>query len=267
MKIFAISIVKNEADIIAYNLRKASEWADKIFVMDNGSTDGTWQIVQSMKNDIITPWKVDTRPFGDHLRGDVFNHFRQYAQKGDWWCIKLDADEFYIDSPKDFLPLVPDLYHVVFTEQIEYHLTVEDLEEFQYEFDFEQNQSKINYYRPDTWAEFSFFKYRPQLIWPATAIQPKRVGLYYPEKIRVKHYKYRRPQQIQSRIDTRKSHRERGFWTYEKDKWQDMLRRRSDLIQDTKDGIYHTTGCRNSNQHRWVAYWMKRFLHGVGIWP
>ena len=48
MKIFAISIVKNEADVIEQNLKEAELWADKIFILDNGSTDGTWEIIQSL---------------------------------------------------------------------------------------------------------------------------------------------------------------------------------------------------------------------------
>lgn len=50
-------LVKNEADIVGYVLKEAEKWADKIFIIDNGSTDGTWEIIKSMKNEIITPWK------------------------------------------------------------------------------------------------------------------------------------------------------------------------------------------------------------------
>ena len=57
MKIFAIMLVKNEADIVGSVLKDAQKWADKIFILDNGSTDGTWEIIQSLKNDIITQCK------------------------------------------------------------------------------------------------------------------------------------------------------------------------------------------------------------------
>ena len=52
MKIFAIMLVKNEADIVASVLKDAEKWADKIFILDNGSTDGTWEIIQSLKNNL-----------------------------------------------------------------------------------------------------------------------------------------------------------------------------------------------------------------------
>ena len=96
-------LVKNEADIVANVIKDAEKWADRIFIMDNGSTDGTWEIVQSLKNDIVVPWKQDFRPYSNGLRADVFNEFRHEASDGDWWCFKLDADEFYYDNPKEFL--------------------------------------------------------------------------------------------------------------------------------------------------------------------
>ena len=41
-------IVKNEFDIIRSVLSAAEEWANKIYIVDNGSTDGTWEAILSM---------------------------------------------------------------------------------------------------------------------------------------------------------------------------------------------------------------------------
>ena len=62
MKIFGIMLVKNEVDIVGHTLKEAQKWCDKIFILDNGSTDGTWELVNSMKNDVVIPWK---QYFGD----------------------------------------------------------------------------------------------------------------------------------------------------------------------------------------------------------
>ena len=100
MKIFAIMLVKNEVDIVGYVLKEAEKWADKIFILDNGSTDGTWELIQSMKNDVITPCK---QYFGDShngLRADVYNEFKHLSKPGDWWCYKCDADEVYAEDPR-----------------------------------------------------------------------------------------------------------------------------------------------------------------------
>ena len=45
-KIYSLLLVKNEADIIRTSILAAAQWSDKVIVMDNGSTDGTWEIVQ-----------------------------------------------------------------------------------------------------------------------------------------------------------------------------------------------------------------------------
>ena len=76
MKIFAIMLVKNEVDIVGYVLKEAEKWADKIFILDNGSTDGTWELIQSMKNDVITPWKQYFGDYHNGLRADVYNEFK-----------------------------------------------------------------------------------------------------------------------------------------------------------------------------------------------
>ena len=47
-KIYSLLLVKNEADIIRESLLAAIKWSDKVIVIDNGSEDGTWEIVQEL---------------------------------------------------------------------------------------------------------------------------------------------------------------------------------------------------------------------------
>ena len=47
-KIYSLLLVKNEADIIRASLMSAIQWSDKVIIIDNGSTDGTWEIVQEL---------------------------------------------------------------------------------------------------------------------------------------------------------------------------------------------------------------------------
>ena len=47
-KIYSLLLVKNESDIIRESLLAAIKWSDKVIVMDNGSTDGTWEIVKEI---------------------------------------------------------------------------------------------------------------------------------------------------------------------------------------------------------------------------
>ena len=269
MKIFAICLIKNEADIIKYNLERASKWADKIFVLDNGSTDGTWEIVHEMKNEVIVPWKQDFNHYSESMRGSLFNHFRHLAKDGDWWCYKLDADEIYAEDPRQFLEQVPSWYQIVFSDQIEYFLTKEDVKEFHFENDFEKDRNKINYYFPTIWSEIVFFKYRQRMEWKEGATMPRHIGVFYPKRIKVQHFKYRSPQQIKMRLATRSQNDDLGYteWDIDAKEWKSVLKERKDMIRDTNDGNWHYTGCRNTfSKEEKYKYWIKRILFGLGIW-
>ena len=122
-------LVKNEVDIVGHTLKEAQKWCDKIFILDNGSTDGTWELVNSMKNDVVIPWKQYFGDYHNGLRADVFNEFKHLSEPGDWWCYKLDADEFYIDNPRDFLSKIPKKYHWVGKKSLDYFVMKEDIEE------------------------------------------------------------------------------------------------------------------------------------------
>ena len=107
MRIYAICLVRDEEDIVEYSLNKASEWADKIFVLDNGSIDNTWNIVNSLSDEKIIPVGIINKKYKESHRAIVYNLYKDLAKKGDWWCIKLDIDEIYYDKPRDFLRMVP----------------------------------------------------------------------------------------------------------------------------------------------------------------
>lgn len=162
-KVHSICVVKNEADIIQYCLNQASKWSDYIYVYDNGSTDGTWEKVLSLKNEKIIPWKQDDKCFQESLRGEVFNEFKHKAQLGDWWC-RLDADEFYVQPPRDFLSKVHPFYHVVWGIAIEYYLTQKDIESLDFEQPLPNLLSQIRFYRAEN-SEPRFFKHREGLVW------------------------------------------------------------------------------------------------------
>lgn len=200
-------LVKNEADIVKSVILDAKKWADRIFIMDNGSTDGTWEIIKSLADDTVVPWKQDFRPYSNGLRADVFNEFRNEARDGDWWCFKLDADEFYFDNLKEFLTKVPKKYSLVAKQSLDYVLTTEDVAKYEFSGDFEKDKEQIRYLKNTCWTEPRFFRYRKSLKWEfeATSHYPKYAGLLYPELILVKHYQFRSPKQIQARLDLRNS--------------------------------------------------------------
>ena len=111
MKIHALTTVKDEDDVVAEALTAAARWCDYIYVLDNGSTDDTWGIVQDLARTVpqVVPYKVDPRPFSDGVRAEIFHHFRDNAGPEDWWA-RQDSDEFYVDDPWVFLRKIPERY-------------------------------------------------------------------------------------------------------------------------------------------------------------
>lgn len=95
--------VKDEKDIVELNIRyHALKGCKAFFVMDNNSTDGTGEILKSLKSE-----------FNIHLYSDLSINFSQSknmtfltneARKNGYdWVIENDADEFWYPHSKDLL--------------------------------------------------------------------------------------------------------------------------------------------------------------------
>ena len=48
MKIHGLMVIRDEDDIIAESLASLLEWIDGIYILDMGSTDMTWEIVNDI---------------------------------------------------------------------------------------------------------------------------------------------------------------------------------------------------------------------------
>jgi hypothetical protein len=273
MKIFGICLVKNEVDIIEYCLTESSKWAHKIFVYDNGSDDNTWELVCELAktNPTIVPYKKEALPFRDELRVKVFNEYRHLVEEGDWWCFRLDCDEFYIDDPREFLKHVPSRYHVVAKASYDYRLTFEDVEEFQFEDHSPHDAEQLMYYNPLLYTEKRFFKHRKALIWPETDAFPLHMGILYPEFIRQKHIQYRSPNQIKARLEKKREATKSGYTFFKKhdfqDDWKELLDHRENLIRESSDWKFD--GYKYPDLFKKSAKRMifERLMHALRIYP
>ena len=95
MRLIAVSVVKNEADIIEAFVRHAAAWVDLHLVLDDDSTDGTRAILLSLQAE-----GMPLRVFGDDIIGHIqqarsnrLTHIAAEDHSADW-IIPLDADEF-----------------------------------------------------------------------------------------------------------------------------------------------------------------------------
>ncbi|BAY07248.1 glycosyltransferase family 2 protein [Calothrix sp. NIES-2098] len=266
-KIHSICVVKNEVDIIGYCLEQASKWSDRIYIYDGASTDGTWEKVLSMQSEQIIPWKQDGKVFQESLRGEVFNEFKHLAKPGDWWC-HLDSDEFYVRSPREFLAKVSPFNQVVWGIAIEYYLTSKDINLLDFRQPMSELLSALKFYKIEN-SEPRFFRHRDGLIWD-NGSWPKHMGVVNQERILYKHYKYRTPEQIQKRLDTRRINRERGFPGWEhavEQNWQQKVTDPTTLHYDSQDGKYEIDRVTLPNHlESFYQRLVKRFMHSTGIW-
>ena len=272
MKIYAICLAKNEVDIIEHCLSQASIWAEKIIVYDNGSTDGTWELVQQLaaENPAIIAWKQDGRPFNNYMRGEAFEAYRHLARQGDWWCFRLDADELYPHDPRPHLLATPAHYHIVVKESIEYVLTHEDLAEYDFTQLLPVQFDLIRHYVPHSYSEVRFFRHRDGLYWKVGATMPRFLGIISPQRIKVQHYQYRSIPQLQCRLEVRAEARRHGHpnWqVVDEGDWRKMLFHRRDVLYDKGDGNWKPRGSLNKFLSPWYLYWIKRLVFGLGILP
>lgn len=272
MTIRGICLVKNEADIIAHTLRHCARWCDEIHVLDNGSTDGTWERVHELARELpqVRPYRQAAVPFDDSLRAEVFNAERHLAQPGDWWC-RLDADETYVDDPRTFLAEVPPRHHVVWSIHLQYYLTREDLPRLGNEALPEITDALLPRWYAASSSETRFFRHRPGLRWEGGA-WPRHLGLATPRRIRVQHFQYRSPGQIERRLETRRE-AERAGWqhfahTTQQRSWEDALASPADLHEDRGDGQFVIDEARLPHHLETARVRLaKHLLHGLGIWP
>jgi len=272
MKIFAISVIKNESDIIQENLLAAAVWADKVFVLDNNSTDGTWEIVQALskENNRIVPWKQDGKAFSLNMASEVYYAFKHLASEGDWWCHRLDADEFYIDDPRYFLPTISKWHQVVMSDSLQFSLTYEDVEEYGLQNRANANINKLKYYQGKTWSEARFFRHRKALEWEPKHVIPKFIGVVSPKHIRLRHYQYRSIEQIQIRIETRLRTvaEDPEHWKHATStEIEQYLDCRANLIKYNDDDQWYTEGSINNYHQNIFKRIAKIILHRLRLLP
>ena len=96
MPVWAVSMVRDEADVIAGTLRHMAEEAvDGIIVADSNSVDGTRDILADLARDL--PLVVLDDPDPAYHQSPKMTHLaRQAAERGASWIVPFDADELWV---------------------------------------------------------------------------------------------------------------------------------------------------------------------------
>ncbi|MBO4751338.1 MAG: glycosyltransferase family 2 protein [Bacteroidales bacterium] len=233
MKVYSLLVVKDEADVVALSVADACRWSDKVVVIDNGSSDGTWELINRMASTEprIVPFLRYEGPFHIGLRAQAFRAFRNEMRIGDWWCVRLDADEFYPGDVRAFLSKVPWYCRTVKKCSIDYVLTHEDFDEGFLTGVFSEDREKIRYALPERREERRFMRHSPFLVWLSRWRYPHPWGLVAKKRIAVDHYQYRSIEQMQRRFLNRKKAKSDGCGSFSHENgagWRDYLRHRAD---------------------------------------
>jgi len=98
MKFVAISCVRNEEDIVEAFVRHTLAFVDYLVILDNGSTDHTQGILQSLAVEGLPVEIVEDSSLGYWQWKRMNFLLREYALKkyGADWIIPIDADEFIV---------------------------------------------------------------------------------------------------------------------------------------------------------------------------
>ncbi|MBI2517136.1 MAG: glycosyltransferase family 2 protein [Opitutae bacterium] len=95
MKLVAVSVVKNEADVIEAFVRHTQTWVDEHLVFDHDSTDGTREILGALQREGLRLSLFTDDAIGN-LQQTRSNHLSRLAaeKRNADWVVLLDADEF-----------------------------------------------------------------------------------------------------------------------------------------------------------------------------
>lgn len=102
MRCVSVSMVKNEADVIEAMVRHNAQYLDHMTIIDNGSTDGTLQILTALRDEgLPIDLRVDTSL--GHLQTAVINQFVSSPDcDRSAFVFFLDGDEFLCVDRNEF---------------------------------------------------------------------------------------------------------------------------------------------------------------------
>ena len=96
--VWAITMVKNEADIIGESISNLfTQGIDHVLIADNGSTDETMQVLRELS--LRLPVHVIQDPIVPYWQGEKMSHLARVATRmGASWVVPFDADELWKGS-------------------------------------------------------------------------------------------------------------------------------------------------------------------------
>jgi len=88
------TIARNEEYMLPYFLRHYSLFADKIFVIDDHSTDGTVKIAEAHPKVELLNFEHESENYDDHFSDYFTKCYKENSRGVADWVIRVDTDEF-----------------------------------------------------------------------------------------------------------------------------------------------------------------------------
>ena len=220
MRYHGIMVLRDEGDIIAHTLTHLLTWVDSLHLLDTGSTDDTWDIVNDFarRDGRVRPVGREDIPYHNGLRAVLFGRVRHTFEDGDWFA-RLDADEIYHVLPPLFIQerLAPHESRV-FAQLFEFLMTQAQHRAWEAGDPTLSDrsrpiESRLTRYVVQDFPEPRLFRYRRGMRWPESSYVPLRGGLIAQARVPVRHYRWRDPQQAAQRCALRNAARAAGAQT------------------------------------------------------
>jgi glycosyltransferase involved in cell wall biosynthesis len=276
MRFHCLLPVRDEADILDQTLRHALNWADLIYVFDTGSVDQSWEIVQdhAAKDSRVIPVKKQAVFFSEtHLRSYLFDLARLKMANGDWF-LRMDADEIHHISPRHFvescmLPYETLAYH----QYYDFRLLQSEVDEWNQGLDKVTERSRPiedrrRHYTISAYSEPRLCRYRETMQWPAGISFPYNAGYVAKQRLPIRHYPHRDPEQLQRRCHLRAlmmqdpTHDQSSYLHWRKDDWKAFVTLDNEKgLQFWKQGDGLPEVCQFNHLRNPLVRWGQRLLH------
>jgi glycosyltransferase involved in cell wall biosynthesis len=206
-KLFGVCFVKNEEDIIADSVAHAARFCDKLFVVDNASTDRTWEVVKGLGFENVVPVCSKDFVFRDYLRLRFMETRKDELGLNNWWYL-FDADEFLVEDPSDAIASAEEEgADCIAVEVINFLLTKGEIRGLGKSDGRETWRNRKHYILYES-GPVKLVKNTRYLDYKICDIMPLGLTKECSRRLLMKHYPYRSLPQLKKRVETRQGNPE-----------------------------------------------------------
>ncbi|MGQ9720644.1 MAG: glycosyltransferase family 2 protein [Candidatus Jordarchaeum sp.] len=228
-KVAALTLMKNEADILPFKLKFMEDQVDYYLFLDNDSDDNSLEIVSAHPKTVFCDIIKET--YRTTLRDILIEKAQEFIGNEDW-MVYIDPDEVPFFNIKDTIQKISSEYNCALIHRPFFFFTKEMFIKWNEDKEYREkilnfDIRNYNYFANTDHGEIRMVKNskingeRLKLTQLKMAIPRPDPAIIFDGELYFGHYQYRNPEQMKIRLETRKDAIERGspsFHYYTK-KW------------------------------------------------